>query len=172
MRALMSRRDQPLLKARVLKQKAHIAVILADVWRLFSERRGQLLLAFVVIIINRLCGLIFPASSRYLIDNVAGKHQVQLLFPIVLVVMAAYVVQGLSSFGANELLTKSAQKMITKVRIQVQTRLMQLPVKFYDRNKTGAIVSRVMSDVEGIRSLVGAGLIEFTGSILRSEEQT
>ena len=139
---------------------------LPDVWALMKPRRGLLALGFVLMAINRLSGLVLPASTKYLVDNVISKRQIQLLTPIVLGVLTATVVQGLTSFTLTQLLSKSAQKMIAELRRQVQAHIGRLPVSFYDANKTGALVSRIMSDVEGVRNLIGTGLVEFVGGLM------
>ncbi len=139
---------------------------LPDVWALMKPRRGLLAMGFVLMAINRLAGLVLPASTKYLVDNVISKRQIQLLTPIVLGVLAATVIQGLTSFTLTQLLSKSAQKMIAELRRQVQAHIGRLPVSFYDANKTGALVSRIMSDVEGVRNLIGTGLVEFAGGLM------
>src|ERR1700704_2302734 len=139
---------------------------LPEVWALIRPRRGLLAAGFVLMAVNRICGLVLPASTKYFIDNVIGKRQTQLLTPIVLGVLAATIVQGLTSFTLTQLLSKSAQKMIAELRRQVQAHIGRLPVAFYDANKTGALVSRIMSDVEGVRNLIGTGLVEFAGGLL------
>src|SRR6201984_1769625 len=139
---------------------------LPDVWALIKPRRGLLALGFALMAINRLSGLVLPASTKYLVDNVISKRQIQLLTPIVLGVLGATVIQGLTSFPLTQLLSKSAQKMIADLRRQVQAHIGRLPVSFYDANKTGALVSRIMSDVEGVRNLIGTGLVEFVGGIM------
>jgi len=139
---------------------------LPDVWALMKPRRGLLALGFLLMAVNRLAGLVLPASTKYLVDNVIGRRQIQLLTPIVLAVLAATVVQGLTSFTLTQLLSKSAQKMIAELRRQVQAHIGRLPVSFYDANKTGALVSRIMSDVEGVRNLIGTGLVEFVGGLM------
>jgi len=139
---------------------------LPEIWALIHPRRGLLLLGFVLMAINRVCGLVLPGSTKYLVDDVIGKRHVQLLVPIVLAVIAATVVQGLTSFTLTQLLSKSAQRMITDLRKQVQSHIGRLPVSFYDANKTGVLVSRIMSDVEGVRNLIGTGLVEFAGGLL------
>jgi len=139
---------------------------LPDVWALVKPRRGLLALGFVLMAINRLSGLVLPASTKYLVDNVISKREIQLLTPIVAGVLAATVVQGLTSFTLTQLLSKSAQKMIADMRRQVQAHIGRLPISFYDANKTGALVSRIMSDVEGVRNLVGTGLVEFVGGLM------
>ena len=139
---------------------------LPDVWALMKPRRGLLALGFVLMAINRVASLILPASTKYFIDNVILHKQVYLLTPIVLGVLGATIVQGLTSFSLTQLLSKSAQKMITDLRQQVQAHIGQLPISFYDANKTGVLVSRIMSDVEGVRNLVGTGLVEFVGGLM------
>src|SRR3984893_12368856 len=139
---------------------------LPDVWALIRPRRGLLAVGFVLMAVNRICGLVLPASTKYFIDNVIGKRQTQLLTPIVLGVLAATIVQGLTSFTLTQLLSKSAQKMIAELRRQMQAHIGRLPVAFYDANKTGALVSRIMSDVEGVRNLIGTGLVEFVGGLM------
>ena len=120
---------------------------LPDVWALIKPRRGLLALGFALMAVNRVCGLVLPASTKYFVDNVAIHHQVNLLTPIVLGVLLATVIQGLTSFTLTQLLSKSAQKMITELRRQVQAHIGRLPISFYDSNKTGVLVSRIMSDV-------------------------
>src|SRR3989441_10697122 len=139
---------------------------LPDVWALMKPRRGLLAIGFVLMAINRVAGLVLPASTKYFVDNVISKRQVQLLTPIVLAVLAATLIQGLTSFTLTQLLSKSAQKMITELRRKVQAHIGRLPVAFYDANKTGVLVSRIMSDVEGIRNLIGTGLVEFVGGLM------
>src|SRR5258706_2635765 len=139
---------------------------LPDVWALIRPRRGLLALGFLLMAVNRVAGLVLPASTKYFVDNVISKRQIQLLTPIVLAVLAATVLQGLTSFTLTQVLSKSAQKMIAELRRQVQAHVGRLPVSFYDANKTGALVSRIMSDVEGVRNLIGTGLVEFVGGMM------
>jgi ABC-type multidrug transport system fused ATPase/permease subunit len=139
---------------------------LPDVWALIKPRRGLLALGFVLMAVNRVAGLVLPASTKYFVDNVILKRQVQILTPIVLAVLCATIVQGLTSFTLTQLLSKSAQKMITELRRQVQAHIGRLSISFYDANKTGVLVSRIMSDVEGVRNLIGTGLVEFVGGLM------
>ena len=142
--------------------------LLPDVWELIEPRKAILALGFGLMLINRVAGLVLPGSTKFLIDNVIGKHQRQLLVPIILAVVCATIVQGVTSFSLTQLLSKSSQRMITDLRIKVQAHIGRLPVAFYDANKTGVLVSRIMSDVEGVRNLIGTGLIEFAGGIMTS----
>src|SRR5712672_4075868 len=148
------------------KKKKNAWKNLPDVWALIKPRRGLLAIGFVLMAVNRVAGLVLPASTKYFVDNVVSKREVELLTPIVLAVLAATLLQGLTSFTLTQLLSKSAQKMIAELRRQVQAHIGRLPVAFYDANKTGALVSRIMSDVEGVRNLIGTGLVEFLGGLL------
>src|ERR1700719_4811455 len=139
---------------------------LPHVWALIKPRRGILAAGLLLMAVNRVSGLILPASTKYLVDDVIGKHHIQLLTPIVLTVLAATVIQGLTSFTLTQLLSKSAQKMIADLRRQVQAHIGKLSISFYDSNKTGVLVSRIMSDVEGVRNLIGTGLVEFVGGVM------
>jgi subfamily B ATP-binding cassette protein MsbA len=139
---------------------------LPDVWALMKPRRGLLILGFGLMAINRVSGLVLPASTKYFVDNVILHRQIRLLTPLALGVLAATIIQGLTSFSLTQLLSKSAQKMITELRKQVQAHIGRLPIAFYDANKTGALVSRIMSDVEGVRNLIGTGLVEFVGGLM------
>ena len=130
---------------------------------LVGPRRNLLLLGLVLIAINRVTGLVLPATTRYVIDDVIGKRRVELLLPILGAVVGATVVQALTSFALTQTLSKAAQKLIADLRRRVQAHIGRLPVAFYDANKTGNLVSRIMSDVEGVRNLVGTGLVEFIG---------
>src|ERR1700683_4339866 len=140
--------------------------LLRDVLALLKPRRGVIAIGFVLMIINRSSGLILPASTKYLVDDVINKRQTNLLLPIVVAVVAATIIQAITSYSLTQLLSKSSQRMITELRIKVQAHVGRLPVSFYDANKTGVLVSRIMSDVEGVRNLIGTGLIEFAGGIL------
>src|SRR5690348_3111980 len=139
---------------------------LPDVWALIKPRRGLLALGFMLMAVNRVAGLVLPASTKYFVDNVISKRQIQLLTPIVLAVLGATILQGLTSFTLTQLLSKSAQKMITELRRQVQAHIGRLSISFYDANKTGVLLSRIMSDVEGVRNLIGTGLVEFVGGLM------
>jgi len=109
---------------------------------------------------------VLPYSSKFLIDNVVSKGQTGLLRPLVLWVLLATVIQGVTSFSLTQLLSKAAQRLIADLREQVQAHISRLPVAFYDANKTGALVSRIMSDVEGVRNLLCSGLFDFAGGLV------
>jgi ABC-type multidrug transport system fused ATPase/permease subunit len=143
-----------------------LKAVLPDVWQLMRPRRGLLAVGFVLMVINKLAGFVLPYSSKFLIDNVVSRHQTGILRPLVMAVLAATLIQGVTSFSLTQLLSKAAQRLIADLRRQVQAHISRLPVSFYDANKTGALVSRIMSDVEGVRNLLGTGLVEFVGGIV------
>jgi subfamily B ATP-binding cassette protein MsbA len=117
-------------------------------------------------LINKLCSLVLPGSSKFLFDNVIGKRQVEWLVPLVGAVLAATLIQGITSFSLTQLLSKEGQRLIAELRRRVQEHVGRLPVGYYDANKSGALVSRIMSDVEGVRNLIGTGLVDFVGGLL------
>src|SRR5882672_1613022 len=159
--------DEPEVKTDKKAEKKKLAwKSLPEAWALLKPRRAILAIGFVLIVINRIVGFAVPAASKFVFDNVIEKHQTNLLVPIVLAVVAATIVQGITSFTLTQLFSKSAQRLITELRKQVQAHIGRLPVSFYDAHKTGALVSRIMSDVEGVRNLVGTGLVELAGGML------
>jgi ABC-type multidrug transport system fused ATPase/permease subunit len=137
-----------------------------DIWQMVRPRRWLLLAGLVLMAINRVAGLVLPWSTKSLIDDVINKHQQQKLVPIITAVAVATVIQGISSFSLTQLLSKEAQRLIAELRAKVQEHIGRLPVAFYDSNKTGTLVSRIMTDVEGVRNLIGTGLVEFVGGLL------
>src|SRR6266849_6368198 len=139
---------------------------LPEVWALVRPRRGLLGLGLVLMAINRVSGLVLPASSKYVVDNVMIHRQMGLLLPLVGIGLLATMLQGVTSYTLTQTLSKAAQRMITEMRRKVQEHVGRLPVTYYDANKTGALVSRIMSDVEGVRNLIGTGLVEFLGGLL------
>jgi ABC-type multidrug transport system fused ATPase/permease subunit len=135
---------------------------------LVRPRRGLLAFGFLLTIIGQLCSLVLPGSSRYFIDNVIGKGQIWLMKPLILAVLGATLIQAATSFTLTQLLSKAAQRLIAELRCRVQEHIGRLTVAYYDANKSGALVSRIMTDVEGVRNLVGTGLVDFLGGILKA----
>jgi len=146
--------------------KPNLRAVAPMIWELVKPRRGLLALGFGLMVINRVSGLVLPYSTKYLIDSVIVKHQTQLLKPLVLAVLAATAVQGITSFSLTQLLSKAAQRLIAELRQKVQAHIGRLPVTFHDSNKSGMLVARVMSDVEGVRNLIGTGLVDLAGGLL------
>src|SRR5580698_10012869 len=145
------------------RPKPKLKKVLPEVWKLIKPRRWLLAGSFLLMIINRLCSFALPVSSRYLINNVMYKHQIHLLPYIIGTVAAATVIQGVTSYTLTQLLSTAGQRLISELRTQVQQHIGRLPVAFYDENRTGTLVARIMTDVEGVRNLVGTGLLEFVG---------
>ena len=148
------------------KKASRLLDQLPEVWALIRPRRGLLAVGLVLMAINRVSGLALPYSTKYLIDNVMIHRQTNLLLPLVGGVLFATLLQGVTSYTLTQTLSKAAQRMITELRRNVQEHVGRLPVAYYDANKTGALVSRIMSDVEGVRNLIGTGLVEFLGGLL------
>jgi ABC-type multidrug transport system fused ATPase/permease subunit len=143
-----------------------IRALWPELMALVRPRRGLLAAGLVLITINRVCGLVLPASTKFLIDDVIAARRADLLLPLVAAVLSATLVQGVTSFGLTQMLSKAAQRLIADLRRQVQAHVGRLPVAYYDANKTGALVSRIMTDVEGVRNLIGTGLVELIGGLL------
>jgi subfamily B ATP-binding cassette protein MsbA len=135
---------------------------------LVRPRRAKLALGFGLMLINIAMSVVLPGAPRYLLDNIIAKGQHYLLTPLVLIVFGATIIQGVTSFSLTQLLSKEGQRLIAQLRRQVQEHVGRLPVAYYDSNKSGALVSRIMSDVEGVRNLIGTGLVDFVGGILKA----
>ena len=133
---------------------------------LARPRRKLLALGFFLMVVNKTTSLVLPASTKYLVDNVIGKRQIALLTPLILAVLVATCIQGITSYALTQLLSKEGQRLIAQLRRRVQEHIGRLPVAYYDANKTGMLVSRIMSDVEGVRNLLGTGLVDLVGGIL------
>jgi len=145
-----------------------LRTVLPEVWRLMRPRRWLLALGLGLMVINRVAALVLPYSTKFLIDTVINKHHMDQLRSLVLVVLGATLIQGFTSFSLTQLLSKAAQRLIAELREEVQVHISRLPVAFYDSNKTGNLVSRIMSDVEGVRNLLGTGLVDLVGGLLTS----
>jgi subfamily B ATP-binding cassette protein MsbA len=148
------------------KSKASLATVRYAFKSIIWPRRKLLLLGLVLIIINRMAGLVLPGSSKYLIDEVIAKADLNLLKWLLIAVGAAVTVQAVTSFFLTQLLSVEAQHLISLLRAQVQRHIIYLPVRFFDNTKSGELVSRIMTDVEGVRNLVGTGLVQLFGGVL------
>jgi subfamily B ATP-binding cassette protein MsbA len=148
------------------KQKPNLQRVLPEMWKLMKPRRLLLGGSFLLMVINRASGLVLPASTKYLIDNVMGKHLLGQLPLIIGVVVVATAIQGITSYTLTQLLSKEGQRLIAELRMKAQRHVGRLPVAFYDSNRTGALVARIMTDVEGVRNLIGTGIIDFFGGLL------
>lgn len=148
------------------KEKLKVASITRVVREFVWPRRGLLSLGLILILINRLSGLVLPGASKFLIDDVVQQKNLKLLTPLALICAGAVLIQAITSFSLTQLISKMAQRLIADLRIKVQQHVGRLPVRYYDANKTGSLISRIMSDVEGIRNLVGTGLVELIGGLI------
>ena len=133
---------------------------------LMAEHKRSLAIGFSLMLVNRLTGLVLPASSKYLIDDVIGKQRHDLLLPLALAALGATVIQALTGFALSQVVSIAAQKAITNMRKQVQIHVLRLPVSYFDSTKTGILISRIMSDAEGVRNLVGTGIIQLVGGFI------
>ena len=129
-------------------------------------RKNMLGLGLILILIRSAAGLVVPHATKVLLDEVVPSNDMQSMWLLLGVVAAAILVQASTSFGLTRLLSVQAQHMISQMRVQVQKKLMRLPIHFFDNNKSGALVSRVMSDVEGVRNLVGTGFVQLVGGTI------
>jgi subfamily B ATP-binding cassette protein MsbA len=154
-------REKP---ARLTRER--LRALWPEVWALVKPRRRVLALAFALMAIGRVAGLVLPVSTRSFIDDVVGRGRMDLLLPLVLGVLGATAVQGACGFALVQLVSKAAQRLITEMRIKVQEHVGRLPVEFHDATRSGDLVSRIMNDVEGFRNLVGTGLIELAGGLV------
>jgi ABC-type multidrug transport system fused ATPase/permease subunit len=129
-------------------------------------RKNLLLVGLLLIIISRLASLVLPGASKYLIDDVIVNNDFEKLKWIIIAVASAIVVQAITSFLLTRLLSVEAQHLIAELRVQVQKKVIGLPVNFFDNSKSGELVSRIMTDVEGVRNLVGTGLVQLVGGTI------
>ncbi len=148
------------------RPKPKLKDVWPEIWKLIKPRRAMLAGSFALMVVNRASGLVLPGSTKWLIDKVMNGHQMGLLPWIVGAVALATLLQGVTSYALTQLLSKSGQRLITELRTQVQSHIGRLPVSFYDENRTGTLVARIMTDVEGVRNLIGTGVIDFFGGIL------
>jgi ABC-type multidrug transport system fused ATPase/permease subunit len=148
------------------KKAPPLKVVLKDAAELVQARRGRLALGLLLLLVNRVAGLVLPGMPRYLLDEVVGKGRRELLPVLVAASAAAAVVQGVTSFTLSQVLGKAAQRSITEMRRRIQRHVGRLSVNYFDQTKVGSLLSRVMTDAEGIRNLVGTGLVEVVGGMV------
>jgi len=148
------------------KKKVRWSAAWAEARQLIWARRGRLAVGLLLMLVSRLAGLVLPWLSKFLIDDVVQGGRVELLPWLAWAAAGATAVQAATSFGLSQILGVAAQKAITDMRRRVEEHIMRLPVRYFDSTQTGVLISRVMSDAEGIRNLVGTGLVQLTGSIV------
>jgi subfamily B ATP-binding cassette protein MsbA len=150
------------------KRKPDLKKLWPQVWSLMAPRKGLLVLGFFLMVINRLAGMVLPLISKPLLDTVLSPlHPRANLLPLIIViVLSATLLQAITSFSLTQLLSKEGQRLIAEMRRRVQRHVGLLSVAYYDENRTGTLVARIMTDVEGVRNLVGTGLVDFVGGML------
>ena len=148
------------------KKKIRWSAAWADARELVWAHRSRLALGAVLMLVNQAMGLVLPASTKYLIDAVIVKGRTDLLWKIALAAAIATIVQALTSFSLSQVLGVAAQRAITEMRKKVQAQIARLPISYFDSTQTGKLISRIMNDAEGIRNLVGTGLVQLIGSLI------
>ena len=149
-----------------MKKKVSADAAWREARELIWVHRRRLALGLGLMLVSRLAGLILPASSKFLIDEVVTKKRTELLLPIALAAGVATLVQAVTSFVLSQILGVAAQRAITDMRKRVQAQILRLPVRYFDSTQTGILVSRIMSDAEGLRNLVGTGLVQLVGGFV------
>jgi ABC-type multidrug transport system fused ATPase/permease subunit len=148
------------------KRKVRVDQAWREARQIVWQHRHRLTFAFVLLALGRIAGLVLPASSKFLIDDVVGKGRYGLLLPVALAAGAATLVQAATSFALSQLLGVAAQREIARMRKRLHAHVLRLPTSFFDSAKSGELISRVMTDAEGIRNLVGTGLVQLAGGFL------
>ncbi len=163
-------RDEAKAKVEEKKKESQLKlrVVLQDAADLVKARKGRLALGLGLMVINRLAGLVLPGTSKYLLDDVITKGHRELLPILIAAAGLATILQAVTSYALAQVLGKAAQRSITEMRRRVQRHVARLPVSYFDQTKTGVLLSRVMTDAEGIRNLVGTGLVDITGAIFQA----
>jgi subfamily B ATP-binding cassette protein MsbA len=148
------------------RPKPPLKKVLPEVWALMRPRKWLIAGSFCLMVVNRMCSFVLPLSSQPFINHVMYQGKMGELPKIIGSVAAAVFVQAITSYSLTQLLSTEGQKLISELRMRVQSHIGRLPVAFYDENRTGTLVARIMTDVEGVRNLVGTGLLDFVGGIL------
>jgi len=147
------------------KRKGSLREVFVLAWSLLRSRRGLFVTGILLLFINRASGLIIPATTRFIIDDIIGHREVQKLPWIIAILLFTAAIQALSALGTAQVLSKGGQRIVAEFRMKVQAHVGLLSLSFHDATRTGELVSRIMSDVEGIRNLLGTGIADFLGSL-------
>ncbi|MGW8122927.1 ABC transporter ATP-binding protein [Roseivirga echinicomitans] len=134
--------------------------------RIIWPKRGLLLFGLILILLRSAASLVLPKATQFLIDDVVVNKDIEMLKTVILVTIAAIITQAITSFALTRILSVQAQKLIAELRVQVQKKILSLPLNFFDSTKSGALVSRIMTDVEGVRNLVGTGFVQLIGGTI------
>jgi len=147
------------------KKKVNYSNAWVEARELLHKYRGKLAIGMSLMLVNRIVGFVLPYTSKLLLDEVIGKHRADLLAPLALAGAGATVVQAITSFALSQVISITGQRAITDLRRRVQARVLRLPVSFFDSTQSGILIQRVMSDAEGVRNLVGTGIVQLVGSL-------
>jgi subfamily B ATP-binding cassette protein MsbA len=148
------------------KQRIKFSAAWEEARGLIWAHRARLALGFGLMLVNRTVGLVLPATSKFLVDDVIGKGRADLLPTLALAAAGATIVQAITSFSLSQILSVAAQRAIAEMRKNVNDHVMRLPVRYFDTTQTGQLISRIMNDAEGIRNLIGTGLVQLTGGFV------
>jgi subfamily B ATP-binding cassette protein MsbA len=161
-------RPAPTSKERMSDKKKRLT--LSIVWResreLMWAHRRSLGIGMALMLVSRVAGLVLPGTTKILIDDVIGKQRADLLVPVALAAAGATAVQAATSFGLTQVVSIAAQRAITDMRKRVQAHITRLPIRYYDSTRSGTLISRIMTDAEGIRNLVGTGIVQLCGGVV------
>ncbi len=147
------------------KKKVNYTNAWAETRELLHKHRAKLAIGLSLMLVNRIVGFVLPYTSKVLIDDVIGKQRADLLVPLALAGAGATIVQAITSFALSQVVSIAGQRAITDMRRRVQARVLRLPVSFFDSTQSGILIQRVMSDAEGVRNLVGTGIVQLIGSV-------
>ena len=148
------------------KKKVNYANAWVEARALMYQHRGTLALGLALTLVSRVAGMVLPASTKYFIDQVIGQQRTNLLLPIALAAGIATIIQAATSFAISQVISVAGQRAITDLRRRVQSRVMRLPVSFFDATQSGILITRVMSDAEGVRNLIGTGITQLVGGVV------
>jgi ABC-type multidrug transport system fused ATPase/permease subunit len=161
-----ARRGGPQAKRDEKKKKLTLSVVWREAKDLIWAHRGKLAVGMVLMLVSRVAGLVLPYSSKFVVDEVIGQGRTDLLTPLALAVAAATAVQAGTGFALSQVISITAQRAIMEMRKRVQAHVTRLPVRYFDSTQTGVLISRIMTDAEGIRNLVGTGIIHLVGGLV------
>ncbi|HET7584405.1 MAG TPA: ABC transporter ATP-binding protein [Gemmatimonadaceae bacterium] len=148
------------------KKRPPLSAVRRDARELVWSHRGQLGIGLLIMLVNRAAAFVLPVSVKFFIDRVVGQHATQLLTPLALAVIAATLVQGATAFALSQVMSIAAQRVIMQMRQRIQRHVLRLPVSFFDSTQSGILISRIMNDAEGIRNLVGTGIVQLTSGLM------
>jgi ABC-type multidrug transport system fused ATPase/permease subunit len=148
-----------------MKKKVSYADVKQEAWSLIRQHRRSLTIGLALMVVSRAAAFVLPVSTKYVYDDVILGGRAELLLPIALAVLGAMIVQAVTSFMVARVVSLAAQRAIANMRVDVQRHVLRLPTSYFDNTKSGVLISRIMSDPEGIRNLVGTGIIQLVGGL-------